>query len=175
LRLRLGHLDKKDIRATIFQKLQEWAQRSDLIGWVRADQSATPEVVNELARLSHENRELRSAITSAETFAALTFEELVKVMQESPASPEDLNLIRKNLNLEIQDSATLLDVFHTIFNPMSYISSYPSTFLRAFVPLKGLGLVQNKVGLQTSLELTDTGRRFRNRLLVEARRTHWEK
>jgi len=66
--------DKKDIKAVIFQKLPEWAQREDLTGWVRADQASSAEAMNELARLSRENRELRSADARFHTFDGLTFE-----------------------------------------------------------------------------------------------------
>jgi hypothetical protein len=54
--------DKKDIKSAIFQKLPEWAQRADLIGWVRGDEASNPEVMNELARLSQENRDLRAEV-----------------------------------------------------------------------------------------------------------------
>src|SRR5262245_15067070 len=33
--------DSKDIQAAIFQKLPEWAQRPDLIGWIKGDEAAT--------------------------------------------------------------------------------------------------------------------------------------
>ena len=37
--------DKKDIKSAVFQKLPEWAQRSDLTGWVRGDEATNPEVM----------------------------------------------------------------------------------------------------------------------------------
>lgn len=81
--------DKKDIQAALFQKLPEWAQRPDLLGWVRADEAPTAEVTNELARLSQENRELRSKLSvQTEDFHGLTLEEMVRVLRED-VIPDD--------------------------------------------------------------------------------------
>jgi nucleoside 2-deoxyribosyltransferase len=43
--------DKKDIKNWILQKLPEWAQRDDLVGWVRGDEAVSPDLSRELAKL----------------------------------------------------------------------------------------------------------------------------
>jgi hypothetical protein len=57
--------DSKDIKLAIVKKLGQLARREDLIGWVRPHQEANlPALSNEIARLSKENAELRSQISS---------------------------------------------------------------------------------------------------------------
>ena len=56
--------DEKDIKITIMHKLPDWSEREDLVGWVRGDEAASPEVTNELARLSRENSELRATLAA---------------------------------------------------------------------------------------------------------------
>ena len=40
--------DAKDIKTFVLQKLPEWSQRDDLIGWVRGDEAVSPEVTGSL-------------------------------------------------------------------------------------------------------------------------------
>jgi hypothetical protein len=57
--------DSKDIKLAILKKLGQLERREDLIGWVRPHQEANlPALSNEIARLSKENAELRSQISS---------------------------------------------------------------------------------------------------------------
>src|ERR1039458_10720966 len=42
--------DAKDIRSTIFQKLPQWAQRKDIVGWGRASEGTSPHKGGEIAR-----------------------------------------------------------------------------------------------------------------------------
>jgi hypothetical protein len=58
--------DEKDIQAAIYQKFPEWAQREDLSGWIRAEDAVSPELANELAILSTENRDLREKVKAFE-------------------------------------------------------------------------------------------------------------
>ena len=75
--------DKKDIQSAVFQKLPEWNQDPDLVGWVRADEAASTQVTAELARLSQENRQLRANLSaSRETFDGVTFDEAVHLLRE---------------------------------------------------------------------------------------------
>ena len=77
--------DAKDVRATIFQKLPEWAQREDLVGWIRGTEAASPQTANEIARLSQENALLREQLAQRQhaseapderLYHGLTFREL---------------------------------------------------------------------------------------------------
>ncbi|HLZ00436.1 MAG TPA: DUF4062 domain-containing protein [Candidatus Angelobacter sp.] len=57
--------DSKDIKLAIVKKLGQLERRQDLMGWVRPHQEANlPALSNEIVRLSKENAELRSELTS---------------------------------------------------------------------------------------------------------------
>lgn len=165
--------DKKDIKAAIFQKLPEWAQRADLTGWIRGDEATNPEVMNELARLSRENNELRAKVgTQAETFAGLTFEELSGLMAEYNLEP----LIASDLLLALgtgsdREVHNLLELYEELDGKIVegvYSSHFnPGTRRRQAVDeLKAYGLVDDDRG---TLIITEGGRRFRNRLLAQRR------
>jgi hypothetical protein len=161
--------DKKDIEAAIFQKLPEWSQRPELVGWVRADEAASPDVMNELARLSHENRELRAAASAAaDTFDGLSFEELAESLAERQVSEEDLRHLReyRGITLSEGEGRNLLRVFETVFEQLAAGQLDPN--LGAFVPLKALGLAET-AGPDMPVTATKAGRRFRNRLLIQKR------
>jgi hypothetical protein len=74
----------KDIQAAILQKAPEWAQDPDLVGWVRDTGRPTVEVMNELARLSLENNNLRAQVASLSgNYDGLSFEQLVVALRET--------------------------------------------------------------------------------------------
>ncbi len=57
--------DSKDIKIAIANKLGQLSRRDDLIGWVRAHKEADlPALSNEIARLSKENADLRSQLST---------------------------------------------------------------------------------------------------------------
>jgi hypothetical protein len=158
--------DKKDIKAAVFQKLPEWAQRSELVGWVRGDEAANPEVMNELARLSHENRELRAASVNAETFVGLSLESLVEALQEHKASSEDIENLRRSRSITFEGAGpSILEVFLAVFEPLSMNRLYAEE-LNVFGKLASFGLVERR---DNRIFVTDAGRRLRNRLLVQGR------
>lgn len=73
----------KDIKSEIYRKLPDWHLRDELKGWVRAEEAASPEAMNELARLSKENDELRQKVSvSVEKFDGLSFEEMVDILKK---------------------------------------------------------------------------------------------
>jgi hypothetical protein len=158
--------DRKDIQAAIFHKLPEWAQRENLTGWVRADQASSPEVMNELARLSHENRELRAAASAVDTFDGLSFEELAESLAERPVSSEDLGQLRRYRVALNGDDHSLLEVFELIFEDLA-AGRLPAG-LGVFDTLTALGLTQKDL-FHNTVAATETGRRFRNRLLLQRR------
>jgi hypothetical protein len=76
--------DVKDIQIAILRKLPQWAQDPDLVGWVRDEGRPAPAVLNEMARLSQENSELRSRLAAlSEKYDGLTFEQLASAMVEA--------------------------------------------------------------------------------------------
>jgi Domain of unknown function (DUF4062) len=175
--------DTKDIKTAILQKLPEWNERPDLKGWVRADEAASPETMNELARLSSENRDLRQQIqnSSTETFDGATFEQIVKILRE------DINFtseetFEKVLGRELLNAGDFFDVLmedlaeqrhvfnhdqfdgHVLFDKemLRPITKHNLAVLHREVESRGLYLLYFK--------LTDVGRRLRNRLLLYGNR-----
>ncbi len=57
-----------------------------MLGWVKGNEATDPEVINELARLSSENRDLRAMLAARqESFGGLEFDNLVKLLcQDKP-------------------------------------------------------------------------------------------
>jgi len=65
-----------------------------LVGWIRADNVPSAEVTNELARLSNENRELRSQLSSQRgEFNGLAFDELIKILRNDKVPEESRGLV----------------------------------------------------------------------------------
>src|SRR5262249_2111494 len=75
------------------------AQKPDLVGWVRGDNTPTAEVANELARLSHENSMLRSQLSAAASreFDSLTFKELIGILRQSRIPDNQKAFVYKQL------------------------------------------------------------------------------
>jgi hypothetical protein len=169
--------DKKDIKAAIFQKLPEWAQKSDLIGWVRADEATNPEVMNELARLSGENWELRSQMKSAESFDGLEFEDLVRLLEGRKLLNDELKDLPIRLSKNPVGDAALgrsgdistLQFFQLGFDEMASgfrLSAYQES--PTLLTLIGFGLLRRDEDTRSGLSyfaITEAGRRLRNGLL----------
>ena len=159
--------DKKDIQAAIFQKLPEWAQRSDLNGWVRGDEVATTHVTNELARLSEENRDLRSKLSiNAESFDGISFEEMAGLLRNAAIRYIDADIkerASKVLGREPQNVGELFEILH---ESLATHGTYNNRTLDPLISF-GLAVVRNGVSNEESVFiLTDVGRRFRNRILL---------
>ena len=161
--------DQKDIESAIFQKLPEWAQREDLIGWVRGDEATNPQTTNELARLSSENRELRAALgTSGERFSGLSLDELVRLMSERKVSPQELHTASAGDVRWRPDSSrvhNLLGVFIDVFDALK-AGRYASPMGSILDDLETYGLVQRT---SNTVSLSADGRRFRNQLHAQGR------
>jgi hypothetical protein len=54
--------DPKDIKIAVHQKLAELSARTDIVGWVRGDETNNAQLATELAALSQENRTLRARV-----------------------------------------------------------------------------------------------------------------
>jgi len=125
--------------------------------------------MNELARLSRENRELRAAAgVAAESFCGLSFDALGGLLTERQVSQEDMHYLRnyRGITLSESENHNLLDVFEAIFEQMAAGLVAPD--LGAFVALTALGLTQQN-GIDGVVTATEAGRRFRNRLLIQKR------
>lgn len=162
--------DKKDIKIAIFQKLPEWVQRTDLTGWVRGDEATNPDVMNELARLSQENRELRArAAAEVEMFDGLGLDEFVRLLakQQIPASSSD-RFFSFVTGTAPGTATSLLDLFNAASTALvNGASDYGENCLTVMNALAGFGLVSEdaRVGSVRRYSLTETGRRFRNHVL----------
>lgn len=140
--------DAKDIKSGIFQKLPEWAQRTDLVGWVRGDEAVAAETANELARLSAENSRLRQV--ASEEFDGLTFEQFVDVLNLKGAGRVfETWMDRLAATIEQVDIAKV------------------GEYIRQLEPLttQGLAVREDGAGSLRRFKLTDIGKRLRNKLL----------
>jgi len=109
--------DRKDIKTAVLHKLPEWAQRTDLVGWVRADEVASPEVLNELARLSRENSELRAkASIDAESFAGVSFDELVRVLKQISVSEQEATDVLHELEIVAETNGKMITDLLLLFD-----------------------------------------------------------
>lgn len=173
--------DTKDIKSEIYRKLPDWYARDDLKGWVRAEEAASPEAMNELARLSRENDELRQRLSaSAEKFDGLSFEEMVPMLREDRRigkvhveSGHNVLASFPNNHIFIHENAG-----HLFDLCMESLSSTADNYfywkikgakesiliVYEFDVLARHGLANKVSG--SSYKLTEMGRRFRNRLLT---------
>jgi hypothetical protein len=167
--------DKKDIKAAIFQKLPEWAQRGELIGWVRGDEAAKPEVMNELARLSQENHELRAKAAS-DTFDGLTYDELIRYLEQHKIDSAD-TLMEHSFHIapdRLVHVDNLLGFFDAVFEKLAAGKEVlkNNALYPIFNTLVGFGLLgQQRIESTPGLllySITESGRRFRNRRLAHA-------
>ncbi len=156
---------RKDIQNVIFQKLPEWAQREDLVGWVRGDEATNPETANELARLSRENADLRASAGAGEAFSGLHLADLVRLMSAREVSPQELQTASSgDVRWRPQTSRVhnLLEAFKDIFGVLT-AGRYVSPNGSILDEMGTYGLVER---VANTVFLSADGRRFRNRLLA---------
>jgi len=170
--------DRKDIKAAILQKLPEWAQRSELVGWVRGEAEANPEVMNELARLSRENNELRAKASSAsETFTGLSFDEFVRLLSMTPVTQKEAAAVVEYFHAasgaKPESITNLLLLFDAIYNEVAGGQRILSRGEPAAIGgLLGTGLLERNAlsyspGGAIDYTATAIGQRLRVRLLAQ--------
>ena len=177
--------DENDIKAAIFQKLPEWAQRDDLVGWVRGSEAMSPQVSEELARLSHENHELRSRPTDSGDYSGLSFAHIVKLLKDDTIPGEwsitddqcrSLSITRE----DIQHVGDLLEVMLSNLQDesrslvMKQVKDTPLDLDRMFRKLQMRGLIETIDDAYSTVHyiLNEEGLRLRNRLLIEGNVEH---
>ena len=128
-------------------------------------------MTNELARLSGENRHLRGQLNNAESFDGLTFEDIVRLLEEHRISRgefKDLpNTIRVHLApLDSESDFSLLQLFELGFDEMATGFLVARSDRSILVTFLGFGLLRKEVqGNYDRYSITESGRRLRNRLL----------
>jgi hypothetical protein len=145
--------DAKDIKIAVGETLSNFARRDDLIGWVRAHEEANmPALADEIARLSKENAQLRSLVStqSEESITGITFLQLKSLLQEK----ELLNDVSH---------------FQELFRGKIYLSQESLSQKRvAFDEFCLLGLIDLRWEFgEYCYYLTDAGRIFLNKLRAE--------
>jgi len=163
--------DKKDIKVAIFQKLPEWAQKEDLVGWIRGDEILSNEVTNELARLSQENRELRSqSTTQMDKFDGLSFEDLVRFLRERPIRANQFKYLLGFVpeGITPKNAGELFEYIQEKVSASSlYVSRREHPDFDLFDGFLSFGLIERSfTGDHRVFSVTDLGRLFRNRLLL---------
>ena len=77
--------DLKDIKLAVFQTLSEFNYRTDIVGWIRGDNSVNANLIaEEIAKLTKENSILRDQLSSSNTpafFGNLSFEQLNDLLE----------------------------------------------------------------------------------------------
>jgi hypothetical protein len=89
--------DPRDIKLAILETMSEFERRPELIGWISGIEAIdSGPVVEEIARLTRENSDLReqlsqvSALSSA-TYNGLTFEQMYKLLTKIPINSPGLS------------------------------------------------------------------------------------
>jgi hypothetical protein len=148
------------------------------------------EVTNELARLSQENRELRSQLSlQKDDFNGLTFDELIKLLRND-SIPADKSAfvwnsvtqdflppdVAKSYSGNPQAIRHLGDAFEFLSFKLATGKVRAAQNNETHLKLVSYGLVETDQGLD--FKMTHTGLRFRNRLLTAGdlefrRKTFW--
>lgn len=66
--------NETEVKLAVYESLGEFAKDATLCGWVPGDRVIGPEVMNEMARLSEENKELRNRVEKRDTPFDVRFE-----------------------------------------------------------------------------------------------------
>ena len=159
--------DWKDVRSLIFQKLPEWAQRDELVGWVRGSDATSPQTADELVRLSRENADLRARLErhGPGDYDGVTFDELVKILREEQLSTAVESVVPRFL---AKNTGLLFEHFLEQLAREEVLANNSADPIGiAMRTLEAHGLVKSDYqGGTHYYSLTQMGRRFRNRLLA---------
>jgi uncharacterized protein DUF4062 len=169
--------DRKDIQTAIFQKLPEWMQRPELVGWIRADQAPSSEVTSELARLSKENRELRTLLSAQRgEMVGLSFDELVTLLGNSAFELSEYKgvyyLASEFFEEHLPEADSLHDgyLFEAIQEPVGAGAIDMGRDDELLDRLVAHGLLEHDfIG---PYKISEAGRQFRNRLLLQGSLDH---
>ncbi|MDD2865622.1 MAG: hypothetical protein PHC99_12990, partial [Methylococcales bacterium] len=146
----------KDIKITVSESLANFARRDDLQGWIRpnTEENIPAHIVEEIARLSKENAELRSQLekNSDVSFHGLSFDELKEKLER-----EDLLEF-----FEREQSLFAVGNTSTTFHMSNYNAPEIPEILNK---LCALGLVSTEFTNKSRIfKLSDSGRTFLNKL-----------
>jgi nucleoside 2-deoxyribosyltransferase len=125
--------DSKDIKIAIANKLGQLSRRDDLIGWVRHHNEADlPALSNEIARLSKDNADLRSQIsTKPEVIInGLPYSQMKALLQKKGAwdffKNNRMNLINGRQLAEGKETVILMELRLAINYGGSYYKATPA-------------------------------------------------
>lgn len=137
--------DLKDIKLFTLEAVSEFSNRSELTGWIPGNEGLDTNVIEQIARLSNENAELRKQLSTQKvqvpTYNGLTFEELERVLRS------------KKLLAELENFDERLDENWAIFPPSKINED-----------LIKFGLVKENPKAVGRYILTDDSKRFLLRL-----------
>jgi len=89
--------DPRDIKLAILETLSEFERRTDLVGWISGNEAIdSGAIVEEIARLTKENSELRAQLShvstsSPATYNGLTFEQMHKLLTNIPVELSEVS------------------------------------------------------------------------------------
>lgn len=172
--------EKGEIQALIYRKSLEWNARPELKGWVRAEEAASPEAMNELARLSSENHHLREQLSNkpTEMYDGATFAQLVHILRTDvnlgSASIEFTKVVGRELlnagdlfEITMEDLAEQSHAYKNVDNKDSVYFDNDNLLSLIRHNLAVLYRQGESGGAYLRYyRLTDLGRRLRNQLLI---------
>lgn len=170
--------DVRDIKLAVHETMSEFNRRKDLIGWVRSDKLNTDNLLEELARLTKENAEMRKSLNSVNdlplTFNGLTFEEVLLLLKSNEfdvkkADKNEIIIEITNTRKHFKDKKTnLLHFFWTYKDAFAQKAKY--SFLKSLNDeielLENFGLLRYQQS-DGSLTFTPEGRKFYLKLLTK--------
>jgi hypothetical protein len=174
--------DPRDIKLAIHETMSEFERRRDLAGWVPGSQLVDAGVLaEEIARLTRENAQLRAHLASASTtgvvYNGLNFEQMYQLLTNEENGVETLS----------DEARTTLGGIAKAFGdpwpgPLHFFWYFRERFghdnnsfqvdYPAIKPLETAGLIApignwNPTSKSRSYQLTETGRQFLLKLLLE--------
>ncbi len=176
--------DPKDIKLAIYETLNEFSRRDDLIGWIPSDQAVNSgAVAEEIARLGKENAMLRDRLSrtadATPTFCGQTFEDMYQMLLDEeinlgdldPQAASTINDSLPRFNNSKPSLLHLLWVFRDALVGSGFMKSEGDAKWKDLDKLQGFGLVEVTIRTRGDFGpgllrygLTDDGKRFLLRL-----------
>jgi hypothetical protein len=164
--------DTRDIKLAVLETLPDFATRSGVIGWLRADEvTNSAAIADEVARLSRENAELRERLSvigpPGARYGGLTFEEFYELLA-STGLQDHPDVDEQKILHAIAEACgdTTVGLLHFLWRYSAVLSGYSNMAERLSTAhqLQELGLVELRPGSRVSYMLTEVGRQFLLRL-----------
>lgn len=169
--------DPKDIKLSIKETMAEFANRPDLVGWISGTEAINSgAVVEEIARLTKENADLRERISTLSTestkYNCLSFDEMYEVLSSRKlVGKYDKSKVLKTMNYFKDTEANLCH--YLVYKKASLVKGYKSAMFdrgeeEYLLILAEIGLIAFTTELGYKIAtLTNLGQQFLLRLRLQ--------